>query len=128
MRVLLADDQPNVRSALRLLLEQEAGLSVTAEAGNSRELLATMEGDCPDLLLLDWELPGVKGRELILGLREKCPELVIIALSSRPEARRAALDAGVVSFVSKGDTPERLLAAIAECWHGQHTQLKNERR
>jgi len=128
MRVLLADDQPNVRSALRLLLEQEAGLSVTAEAGNSRELLATMEGDCPDLLLLDWELPSGKGAELIPALREKCPELVIIALSSRPEARRAALDAGVVSFVSKGDTPERLLAAITECWHRQHTQLKNERR
>ena len=128
MRVLLADDQPNVRSALRLLLEQEAGLTVVAEVENSKGLVSQLEADCPDLLLLDWELPSGKGAELILALREKCPQLVIIALSSRPEARRAALDAGAASFVSKGDTPERLLAAITECWHRQHTQLKNERR
>lgn len=112
MHILLADDQPNVCSALRLLLEQEAGLSVTAEAGNSRELLATMEGDCPDLLLLDWELPSGKGAELIPALREKCPELVIIALSSRPEARQAALRAGADDFVSKGSPPQEVIAAV----------------
>ncbi|MDY6892760.1 MAG: response regulator transcription factor [Chloroflexota bacterium] len=112
MKILLADDQPNVRSALRLLLEQEAGLSITAEASNCRELLAAMEENCPDLLLLDWELPGDTDVELIPTLRAKCPELVIIALSSRPEARRAALNAGAENFVSKGSTPPEVIAAV----------------
>ncbi len=112
MRILLADDEPNVRSALRLLLEQEAGLTVVAEVENSKGLVSQLEADCPDLLLLDWELPGGKGGELIPALREKCPELVIIALSSRPEARRAALNAGAESFVSKGSPPQEVIAAV----------------
>ena len=112
MRILLADDQPNVRSALRLLLEQEAGLTVVAEAENSKELISRLEADCPDLVLLDWELPGGKGAQLIPALRAKCSELVIIALSSRPEARRPALNAGADSFVSKGSPPQEVIAAV----------------
>ena len=45
MRILLADDEPNVRSALRLLLEQEAGLTVVAEAENSKGLVSQLEAD-----------------------------------------------------------------------------------
>jgi DNA-binding response OmpR family regulator len=64
-----------------------------------------------DLVLLDWELPG-----LMVGspsvLREGRPALTVIALSGRPEARRAALAAGVDAFDSKANPPERLLEAI----------------
>ena len=112
MRILLADDQPKVCSALRLLLEQEADTIVLVEVGNSKELLAAVERDCPDLLLLDWELPGGKGAELIPALRAQCPELVIIALSSRPEARQAALKLGADDFVSKGSLPQEVVAAL----------------
>lgn len=128
MRVLLADDQPNVRSALRLLLEQEAGLSAINEARNSDEVLTRLKKGCPDLVLLDWELPGSKNIELLPSLRIKCPQLFVIVLSGHLEARQAALSAGADAFVSKADTPKRLLAAITECWHRRHTQLKNEKR
>ena len=112
MRILLADDQPKVRSALRLLLEQEAGISVTAEVSDSKELLVCLERDCPDLVLLDWELPGGTGVELVAALRAQCPELVIIAMSSRPEARQAALKVGADSFVSKGSLPQTVIEAV----------------
>jgi len=128
MRVLLADDQANVRSALQLLLEQALGLHEVCEATNVSGLLSQVETNCPDLVLLDWELPDRKGLELVPSMKTICPELVVIALSSRPEARQAALSAGADAFVSKADTPERLLAAITECWHRRHTQLKNERK
>lgn len=127
MRVLLADDQLNVCSALRLLLEQEAGVSAVTEARNSSEVLAQLTKSCPELVLLDWELPGRKPAELVPLMRRICPQLFVIGLSSCPEARHAALRAGADDFVSKGDTPERLLAAITECWHRRRTQLKNER-
>jgi DNA-binding NarL/FixJ family response regulator len=112
MRILLADDQPGVCSALRLLLEQEPGLRVVGEAAEAEELLAQMQAACPDLVLLDWELPGLDAASLPSALRLRYPQLRVIALSGRPEARQAALQAGADAFVSKGDPPERLLATL----------------
>jgi DNA-binding NarL/FixJ family response regulator len=120
MHILLADDETQVRSALRLLLEQDRGLSVVGEAAEAGEVLDRLQATCPDLLLLDWELPGQKGGDLLLAVGRCCPALAVIALSGRPEARRAALAAGVDAFVSKGDPPERLLAAVDDCRHERH--------
>ena len=120
MRVLLADDQSKVRSALQLLLEQEPELSVAGEATEADELLAQVGTVCPDIVLLDWELPGLPRHDLLSALRARCPHLKVIALSGRPEARQAALAAGADAFVSKGDPPEQLLAAVSDCWHKRH--------
>lgn len=123
MQILLADDQPKVRLALRVLLERQGGLRVVGEAVDAQDLLAQTEATCPDLVLLDWELPSLaggdpsagSGRGLLTALRGVCPDLFVIALSGRPEVRRAALEAGADAFVCKCDPPERLLAAIADC-------------
>jgi DNA-binding NarL/FixJ family response regulator len=120
MRVLLADDQSKVRAALRLLLEEELGLSVISEAAEAEDLLVQVEAMRPDLMLLDWELPGLRTDDHLPALRRLCPCLKIIVLSGQPEARRAALAAGTDAFVSKGDPPERLLAAVNDCWRRQH--------
>ena len=72
MRVLLADDQMKVRSALRLLLEQEPGLSVVGEAAEAKDLLAQVGTERPDLVLLDWELPD-QGGAAILDLHPHPP-------------------------------------------------------
>jgi DNA-binding NarL/FixJ family response regulator len=128
MRVLLADDQSKVRSALRLVLEQQPGVSILGEAVDTTGLLDWVKAACPDLVLLDWELPGLESDSLLPTLRELCPGLKVIALSGRPEARRAALDAGVDAFVSKGDPPERLLAAVNDCCHRRHdNEFGNQR-
>ena len=102
---------------MRLLLEQEPGVSIVGEAGETRDLLAEVQAVGLDVLMLDWELPGAHGDGaarggLLTTLRSYCPGLRVIALSSRPEARGAALAAGADAFVSKGDPPERLLAAL----------------
>jgi len=115
MRVLLADDQSKVRSALRLVLEQQPGVQVLGEAVDTTGLLDWMKTACPDVVLLDWELPGPPDDDVLSILHVRCPRLKVIALSGRPEARRAALVAGVDAFVSKGDPPERLLAAVNDC-------------
>ena len=112
MRLLLADDQRKVRSALRLLLEQEPGLSIVGEAADSEDLLAQVKVSCPDLVLLDWGLPGQQPADMLSLLRQRCPHLLVIALSSRPEIRQDTLAAGVDAFVSKGDPPEQLLSAL----------------
>lgn len=123
MRVLIADDQPQVRSALRLLLKQEPGVTVVGEAEDTQQALELADGQRPDLVLLDWELPGPwsagplknAGQRLLPALRARCPRVTVVALSGRPEARQAALDAGADAFVSKGDPPERVLATVKNC-------------
>jgi DNA-binding NarL/FixJ family response regulator len=116
MRVLLADGKPALRSAMRLLLEQEADVNIVAEVADVEMLLAVAEQLRPDLVLLDWELPGLQSGALAAiafgALNACCPNVKIIVLSGRPEAGRPALAAGASSFVSKADPPERLLAAL----------------
>jgi DNA-binding NarL/FixJ family response regulator len=119
MRVLIADDQPQVRSALRLLLKQEPGMIVVGEAEDTQQALELSARQRPDLVLLDWELPKNAGQRLLPALRARCPHTKVVALSGRPEARKAALAAGADAFVSKGDPPERVLAAVENCMRGQ---------
>jgi len=113
MRILLADDQKKVRFALRVLLEQQPGFQIVGEAVDAEDLLAQITAPLPDMVLVDWALPGQAGRQLLPSLRSVCPELAIVVLSSRLEARQSALDAGANAFVCKCDAPERLLSAIA---------------
>ena len=112
MLVLLADDLAEVRSALRFLLEQEPGMNVVGEVAEAQALLAQIEIIQPDLVLLDWELPGLLTIDLLLTLRSSCLHTKVIALSVRPEARNEALTAGTYAFVSKGDPPEQLLRTL----------------
>lgn len=115
MRILVADEEPKVRFALRVLLARRAGCEVVGETENAEELLIQAEAIHPDLILLGWELPGLKAADSLAALRVICPKIIVIALSGWPEARRAALTAGADVFVSKVDPPERLLKAIDDC-------------
>jgi DNA-binding NarL/FixJ family response regulator len=123
MRILIADDQPKVRFALRVLLERQSGLEVVGEAADIGDLLIQLSVTCPDLVLLGWELPGRSDIDLLPAIRRICPKLPIIALSGRLEARQIALSAGVDAFVSKSDPPERLLGAIECCSQDPHTDI-----
>ena len=118
MRILLADGQEKVRFALRVLLEHQSGLEVVGEATRMVDLLETVGTICPDLVLLAWDLPGRDATHGLGSLRERCPTTAIVALSGQPDAREAAMAEGADGFVSKGDPPEQLLAAIAACGGG----------
>lgn len=113
MRILLADDQKKVRFALRVLLEQQPGMEVVGEAVDAQGLFAQIEANTPDAVLVDWRLPGLTGGQLLQSLHEADPQVAIIVLSPRLEARKSALDAGASAFVCKCDAPDRLLSAIA---------------
>ena len=118
MRILLADNQARVRFALRVLLERQPDLEVVDEAATREQVAAHASRSCPDLVLLDWSMASTSGSDLLLALRRACPGLGIIILSGRPEAREAAMAAGADAFVSKGNPPEELLAAIARLSRG----------
>ncbi|MCP5014704.1 MAG: CBS domain-containing protein [Ketobacter sp.] len=126
MHVLLADDQPQVRSALRLVLEHESEMQVVGEVVNTEALLTQIKTTNPDLILLDWELPGLSKSILLSTLRKDFPYLSIIALSGQLGARRNAIEAGVDAFVSKGDPPEHLLEILHEIRNGGKVIMKKE--
>jgi len=112
MRILLADDKSEVRSALRLLLEQDPLPDQVAEVSSAQELFADLRENCPTAVLIDWELPGIPMRELLPLLRSYCPGMKVIAMSSRFEARQEALIAGTDAFISKAEPPEYILATL----------------
>jgi DNA-binding NarL/FixJ family response regulator len=118
MRVLLADDQAWLRSAIRLLLEQESDIEIIGEVAEVKSLLAKAGVTCPHLVLLDWELPGMTPgsarRQVLAALHAVCPHVHVIVLSGQPEAGYKALAAGADYFVSKADPPESLLAALRQ--------------
>lgn len=113
IKMMLADDEIRLRSALRLRLEHEPEFSVVGEACSVGSLLARVEAMLPDILLLDWELPGLNvsgaGENLLRTLRVQFPRLKVIALSSLPEAKDDALAAQVDAFVSKAEPADHLI-------------------
>ena len=113
--VLIADSRTHARSAMRLLLAQEPDVVVVGEAADVDAVVASIVACNPDVVLLDWDLSGQNGGSAVDDLRTASPESFVIALSGLPEARQEALAAGVDSFVSKGDPPEKLLAAVESC-------------
>jgi CheY-like chemotaxis protein len=112
MKILVADDNHEVRSALRLMLEQEPILAIVMEVENIQGLLAHLSENCPTVVLLDWELPGLRNSDFLMRVRSRCPETKVIALSSKFEARQQALAARVDAFVSKAEPPEQILSTL----------------
>jgi DNA-binding NarL/FixJ family response regulator len=111
-RILLADDNKDSRSALALLLETRLGAIIVGEACTMESLLEQAATTQPDVVLLDWELPGKPDADRILVLRSVAPRARLIVISARPESASRASDAD--AFVNKIDPPEHILAVLRE--------------
>ncbi len=111
LNILIGDASPRVRFGLRILLEQQ-GWRVAGEAEDAQALLEIVHYDCPDLVLLDWELPGMPAQALLCEIRQRCLHLRVIFMSGKDELRQMALQAGADVFFYKADFPEKLLGLI----------------
>jgi two-component system response regulator DesR len=112
MRLLIADRQATTRSALKILFREEPDLDVIGEAADSQALLALARSHRPDVVLLDWELPGQPAADLLAALSKLNTRPSVVILSGRPELESSARAAGADAFVSMVDPPKRLLAAL----------------
>ena len=115
-RVYLADALTEERSALRLML-LDLNMEVVGEAADWSTTLAQAPVSRTDMLLVDWDLLPSAPNAALEELRRACPAALVIILISHLDARQqAALSAGADSFISKGETPERVaerLRAVA---------------
>ena len=114
MNILIGDAQPRIRFGLRLLFEQQPGWNVAGEVDDAQALLDVVRRGCPDLVLLDWELPGIPAEELLVLIRQQCPCLGVVFMSGKLELRSMALLAGADIFAYKADPPEKILQQIRE--------------
>jgi DNA-binding NarL/FixJ family response regulator len=112
-RVYIADPLREERSALRLVL-LDLNMEVVGESATWETTLAQAPSLRPDMLLIDWSmLPDAKQNAALAGLRKACPGALVIILISHLNARdQAALSSGADTFISKGETPERVSERI----------------
>ena len=112
MKLVLADDNQMVRDGLRLVIEQALSAVEIVEVETLKGLAHAAQEGCPDVFVLDWELPGSSHIDLVETLRHYCPDAILIALSARPEGQCEAQLAGVDRVFSKGEPPDELFAYL----------------
>ena len=116
MKVLVVDDHPLIREALRQVLRALAKDIELLEAGSAPDALAAADkSDGLDLILLDLTLPGRDGFEVLRELRERYPSfpVVVLSASDQSEVVMRALDAGAMGFIPKTSSNEVLLGSAA---------------
>jgi DNA-binding NarL/FixJ family response regulator len=112
-RVLVVDDHAIVRSGIRRLLADLPDLQLHESASGEDALEAVRDGPF-DLIILDLNLPGLGGLELLRRLLKTSPKGAVLVFSLHTEAIYAnrAMEAGARGFVSKGAAPEEFIAAV----------------
>ncbi|MBW6472891.1 MAG: response regulator [Anaerolineaceae bacterium] len=121
MNILISDSNDEVISALRLVLEQKHGYTISGEAKDLISLFSSITQHCPDVLILDADIHGLKPfrgeskngfTKLLDTLHQLCPSINVIALSSQPYLEQNCLQAGVNAFACKSDPPDKLLGLL----------------
>jgi two-component system invasion response regulator UvrY len=114
MNILIADDHANVRRGLRELLTDAFTDAHFTEANNGDEVLTQMLVSQPDILLLDINMPGLNGLEVLKKVRLDYPMMPVIMVSVQAESQYAlrCMRAGAAEYVNKNSASEELVPAI----------------
>ena len=112
IRILLADDNPALRSALALLLETRLNVRIVGESYSMEDLLANLPLKQPDIVILDWDLPGASKTDRIAVLHKAYPSLKVVITSSQPEIAQQALAVHADAYVSKSEPPEQMVRVL----------------
>jgi two-component system, NarL family, invasion response regulator UvrY len=126
VKILIVDDHPIVRAGLRRLLTAEAGFEVR-EAAGGREALSVFREEQPTLVILDLNLPGIGGLEVLARLKAVSPEARVLVLSMHDDETHVtrALRAGAAGYLTKNAPPDELLEAIRRVAEG-YTYIERE--
>jgi DNA-binding NarL/FixJ family response regulator len=121
IRVLIVDDHPLLRQGIREILEGTPDIEVVGEAqdgAGAKEKVTTLR---PNVMLLDLVLPGMKPLEIEAWVRTNYPETVTLVLTAhdRDAFLAKAIEAGVVGFLTKEESPQRLVEAVRRAAQGE---------
>jgi two-component system, NarL family, response regulator DesR len=121
IRILIADDQELIRTALAALLSLQEDFDVVATVGRGDEVVAAAKKHFPDVALLDIEMPGIDGLAAAGVLAHEVPACRSLVLTTfgRPGYLRRAMESGAFGFVVKDAPAEQLADAIRRVAAGQ---------
>jgi two-component system, NarL family, invasion response regulator UvrY len=113
MKILLVDDHVIVRAGLRNLLTAVSDTRIS-EAATGRDAMLLLRNDKPDLVLLDLNLPGIGGLELLrrMLLEDKAARIIVLTMHAEPLYAARAMELGARGYLSKNASAEELLGAV----------------
>jgi len=113
-RILLVDDDPLVRSGLRLLLSSDPGIAVVGEAGDGDEVVEAVQRHHPDVVLMDLRMPrmdGIAATRAVRALPDP-PQVIALTTWDVDDAVLRSLDAGAEGFLLKTASPAEIIGAV----------------
>jgi DNA-binding NarL/FixJ family response regulator len=115
LRILIADDHPYMRHAVRGLLETKKIWEVCGEASDGREAIERTEQLRPDIVVMDLFMPRLNGFEATRFIHQFYPsaQVLLLTLDDFPDLPRLAREAGAQGCVLKADSSQFLIAAVA---------------
>lgn len=121
IHVVLCDDHAVLRRGIRDTLQETTDIRVTAEAACYTELREALRTAACDVLLLDINMPGRNGLEVLASVRETHPDIKVIMVSMYPEDQYAlrSLKAGAQGYANKAGDPVQLIEAVRQVMQGR---------
>jgi DNA-binding NarL/FixJ family response regulator len=121
MRILIADDYAEVRRGLGEILAEAFPEADFSEAGDGDEVLSCLANSAYALLLLDINMPGRSGLDVLRDVKRNYPQLPVIIVSGQPEDQYAArcLREGAAAYISKDKAPEELALVTKKVLDGE---------
>jgi two-component system, NarL family, response regulator LiaR len=109
MRIVVVDDEPDVRTTLRALLEAHTTFTVVGEASNGQEAVELAGKLQPDVVVMDVVMPVMDGLEATREISNRWPDIFVMAYSGDKHVIRDMIEAGAIGYVSKSDTANQLV-------------------
>jgi two-component system response regulator DesR len=116
VRVALVEDNDVFREALEMLLGLRSDVEVVASVEDGNNVVALCTEYEPDVVVMDYRLPGVDGVQATMALREACPEVAVVCLTASANVREMAAlqEAGAVACLTKDKELDEIVAAIRD--------------
>ncbi|HKA20302.1 MAG TPA: response regulator transcription factor [Blastocatellia bacterium] len=120
IKILIADDHAIVRRGLKQIVSEQRDMIVGGEAENAREVLEMVRSNKWNVIVLDLNMPGRSGLEILKELKREQPKLPVLVLSVHPEDQYGirVLRAGAAGYLTKDSAPDELVSAIRKVHRG----------
>lgn len=118
IRVLIVDDDHQVRHALKFILDQHMGIEVVGEASDAKQAVQVVMELQPDVVLVDSQMPGVDGIETTRRIKAMTPHVKVLFMTVHEKHIEQALNAGADAYIFKDSGRGKLLDAVKKLSSG----------